>query len=158
MSAKTSPERLAYAREYYQRNREKKLTYAREYQKNNPDVHREATRRHREKDPEATREYNRSYHRQNAERVRESKRATHHRRAEAAKEYDRTHRDPLKRKARWTVQNALRSGTIVKPDTCSECGSETPSRRLHAHHKNYSEPLNVRWLCTFCHGTEHRKA
>jgi hypothetical protein len=33
----------------------------------------------------------------------------------------------------------------------------TPSERkfIHAHHDNYHEPLNVRWLCTRCHKQWH---
>jgi len=63
-------------------------------------------------------------------------------------------RDPKKRRAMWMVNNRKRSGTIVPPDACERCGSAGP---LQAHHPDYSKPLDVVWLCTTCHGREHRK-
>ena len=43
---------------------------------------------------------------------------------------------------------------IIKPDCCSHCGDRTDG--LHAHHRDYSKPLAVLWLCPLCHGKEHR--
>lgn len=61
--------------------------------------------------------------------------------------------DPLKDRARWTVNGAIRWGKIVKPETCSQCGE---ARRLSAHHEDYNKPLEVTWLCSVCHGLTHR--
>jgi hypothetical protein len=47
---------------------------------------------------------------------------------------------------------ALRSGTLKRPDHCSECGREcTPD----GHHMDYSKPLLVVWLCRDCHQKHH---
>lgn len=63
-------------------------------------------------------------------------------------------RNPEKRAAYSMVANAIKRGDLVK-GPCEGCG-KPPSRRVHAHHADYSKPLEVRWLCTHCHGLEHR--
>lgn len=54
--------------------------------------------------------------------------------------------------ARRRVANALGRGELVKPLTCSACSK--PSR-IHAHHEDYSKPLEVIWLCHGCHMKIH---
>ena len=61
--------------------------------------------------------------------------------------------DPLKYGARLAVRNAVKDGRLVKPEMCESCGR---TRRLHGHHDNYSKPLEVRWLCSWCHAAAHR--
>ncbi len=51
------------------------------------------------------------------------------------------------------VNAAKRSGKLV-PQPCEKCGKE---ERIHAHHDNYSKPLDVRWLCGTCHHAEHNR-
>jgi hypothetical protein len=53
-------------------------------------------------------------------------------------------RYPEKRKAHWTVENALRSGKLVKGpcEVSHDCAG-----RIEAHHDDYAKPLEVRWLC-----------
>lgn len=34
------------------------------------------------------------------------------------------------------------------------CGTD---KNVHGHHHDYSKPLDVEWLCSTCHGIEHRK-
>ena len=62
--------------------------------------------------------------------------------------------NPIKRGANILVGNAIASGKLIKPCCCSNCGFSNP--RIHAHHDNYAEPLNVRWLCPACHKQWHR--
>ena len=57
-------------------------------------------------------------------------------------------------KAYNTVRLSLLSGKLKRKDGCEECGKDG---LLHAHHKNYQEPLDVLWLCPKCHKAEHRK-
>ena len=61
--------------------------------------------------------------------------------------------NPEKYKARNMVNNAIRDGKLIKLP-CEVCGTMD---RLHAHHDNYSEPLNVRWLCAAHHRQWHIK-
>ena len=57
-----------------------------------------------------------------------------------------------KQLARAAIHNATRDGKLKKPDKCSVCGKQG---LIEAHHKNYSEPFNVVWLCADCHRLEH---
>jgi len=59
-------------------------------------------------------------------------------------------------KARRVVIDAVRRGRIHKPDRCEACGIKPGKMRLHAHHADYSKPLDVEWLCGFCHAARHR--
>lgn len=56
------------------------------------------------------------------------------------------HRERIQ--ARLTVRNAARRGDLVKPNECSQCGA---NGRIEAHHRDYSQPLTVEWLCRPCH-------
>ena len=49
---------------------------------------------------------------------------------------------------------AVRNGTIVKKP-CEICGS---TLRVAGHHEDYSDPLNVRWLCAKHHVLLHYRA
>lgn len=60
---------------------------------------------------------------------------------------------PQKYRAHIAVKSALRSGRLVKPSVCEDCGEE---KRLEGHHDDYSKVLDVRWLCRQCHGAHHR--
>ncbi len=54
----------------------------------------------------------------------------------------------ISRRAADRVRYALKTGRLVKPDACQECGK---SGRIQAAHSDYSRPLDVRWLCVSCH-------
>jgi len=49
------------------------------------------------------------------------------------------------------VNAALKAGTIRQTD-CADCGAYSQ----HAHHEDYSKPLEVIWLCADCHARRHR--
>ena len=53
-------------------------------------------------------------------------------------------------KCRRTFQNEVRRGRIRR-QPCVQCG--TPN--AHAHHEDYSKPLEVIWLCRKCHNLVH---
>lgn len=58
--------------------------------------------------------------------------------------------NPLAYKAHNAVNNAVRDGRLKKLP-CEFCAAE----RVHAHHKDYSKPLEVVWLCAKCHHRLH---
>ena len=62
--------------------------------------------------------------------------------------YAKNHRDrnPEKAKARQQANNAVRDGKLEK-QPCIHCGNE----KVQAHHKDYSKPLDVTWMCFRCH-------
>lgn len=58
-----------------------------------------------------------------------------------------------KRSANIKVRKAIKSGELIKPTSCSECGEGILN--ILAHHEDYGKPLQVEWLCHSCHGKRH---
>ena len=55
--------------------------------------------------------------------------------------------------ARNLVWSHLLTGRLIRPTSCQSCGKQcTP----HGHHEDYAKPLDVMWLCTFCHAERHK--
>lgn len=69
-------------------------------------------------------------------------------------EYQRRRRalQPEIYKANMAVSNAIRDGRLKK-QPCEKCGS----KRVQAHHDDYSKPLKVKWFCYACHLYHHGK-
>lgn len=61
-------------------------------------------------------------------------------------------RNPVARKCTTAVGNAVRDGRLIRMP-CEVCGS---TDRIHAHHDDYSKPLDVRWLCPKHHAEWHK--
>ena len=61
--------------------------------------------------------------------------------------------NPGKYRAHQAVSKAIRNGLLFS-EPCCECGR---IEDVHAHHDDYSKPLNVRWLCPPCHKDWHKK-
>ena len=60
---------------------------------------------------------------------------------------------PKRYAARKALQQAVKTGSVLKPDRCETCNKR---RYLTAHHEDYEEPLEVDWLCRQCHGAADR--
>lgn len=58
-------------------------------------------------------------------------------------------RHPLAYKAHIAVNSALRSGSLLR-QSCCICGAKG-----HAHHDDYSKPLDIIWLCHSHHMERH---
>lgn len=58
----------------------------------------------------------------------------------------------LKVKAQRLLQAAIRLGWCVRPP-CEGCGT---LENVQAHHRDYTKPYDVDWLCGLCHAAEHR--
>jgi hypothetical protein len=58
---------------------------------------------------------------------------------------------PDKQRARRVLQNAIKRGHLKKRP-CETCGDVNSQ----AHHKDYSEALNIEWLCAGCHADVHK--
>jgi hypothetical protein len=50
------------------------------------------------------------------------------------------------------VHKAVREGRLQKPPACEWCNSP---HRISGHHRDYSKPLEVIWLCPLCHRKDH---
>lgn len=67
------------------------------------------------------------------------------------KKWRKNHGD--KYKAHYTVYNALKSG-LLKKEPCGRCRT---TKNVHAHHEDYSRPLNIVWLCQAHHRERHKE-
>ena len=91
-----------------------------------------------------------------------AKRIEHYREYDRARgnrqgvEYLRKYREgnPDKYHAHIMVRNHIRGGKLTRATECEECGSDS---NIHAHHEDYSKPLEVVWLCAACHAKRHPK-
>jgi len=61
-------------------------------------------------------------------------------------------RNPEKKRAHTAVGNAIRDGKLFRPSSCEKCGAKC---KPHGHHDDYSNLLDVRWLCVRCHADLH---
>lgn len=55
------------------------------------------------------------------------------------------------------VRTARARGILVKPKQCERCGRpdrSTGRSIIHAHHHDYNRPLDVEWICAWCHRRE----
>ncbi len=84
----------------------------------------------------------------NGDKIRDYDRARHSDRHKVKFE----DRYPLKNAAETTINNAVKYGKIAKPLFCVRCWD---AGKIHGHHRDYSNKLDVIWLCPRCHATEH---
>ncbi len=84
---------------------------------------------------------------------RRTSRGTHPNHNEHAREWANRNRERISVAAK--VSRAIKSGILVRPTSCSECGAD--GVRIEGHHRDYSKPLEVEWLCTRCHGKTREK-
>lgn len=135
-------EERARRRAWYAAHREERLAKAKAW--------REANR-------EKVREYYRDYYARDPERARaRSKREYERSKDRRAGEMFRRYRTK-EGIARMALGVAVKHGVVVKPEACQRCGSVVSKRHLHGHHHDYDRPLDVEWICSLCHGKEHRK-
>ena len=107
-----------------------------------------------------TREYNLNWRNKNLAKAREAGRNSDKKHREKLKAEGRPYRPkpvvrPLyKREANRLVHNAIRRGEIIRPKLCQSC--HRPKKRINAHHPDYRKPMEVIFLCSSCHGLQHR--
>jgi len=93
-------------------------------------------------------------HRAKAERFRQEGRATvlsKEERREVTRRYRAA--NPEKARAHGILGHALKAGKLTK-SPCEKCGTTVG---VHAHHDDYTKPMEVRWLCSAHHREHHRK-
>lgn len=95
--------------------------------------------------------YRSAYYQKNKEKMRERARVMRSKHGYGSiKKY--REENPEKYKAGILFREAVKYGRIKK-EPCVICGDET----AQGHHKDYSKPLDVVWLCSEHHGAVHRK-
>lgn len=115
------------------------------------------------------RQYRREYYRANKDKVKQYQAEYYHHNRQERRDYQNEYnssvpvnraeavvewrtRNPEKRRAHAAVYNAIKRGKMVRPERCSVCRS---TDFIHAHHDDYSKPLDVIWLCASCHRKRH---
>ncbi len=107
------------------------------------------------KNKERLRLYNKAYNakrratKEGRDRVNKQIRESWYRNRIKRLEYDKQ-RDRIKVNARGSVRCRVYRGTL-KRKPCEVCGDV----ETHAHHADYSKPLDVRWLCAKHHKELH---
>lgn len=102
------------------------------------DCHRAAVTRRRRTNP-AVQAYDRARAKRPARRQAAAKISTRWRQ-----------KHPEAYRAQTALGNALRDGKVDR-QPCLFCGEA----KVHAHHRDYSKPLEVVWLCAKCHHRLH---
>ena len=67
------------------------------------------------------------------------------------KAYQAAHPEQVRAKRKLHV--ALHRGELTRPDICEKCGRTDAV--IDAHHDDYGNPLDIAWLCRFCHRQLH---
>lgn len=148
MSPESREKKREYCKKYYRKNREKVLS-------ENKVKWRLRSEKEREEDYLRQREY----YEKNKDKIRADARERYQNLSEKQKKQntERTkawrHANRDKAKAWSAVGNAILSGKLEKPIYCELCGAFEV--KIHAHHEDYSQPLNVLWLCHDCHMSLH---
>ena len=115
------------AQKWAEKNRSRSREIKRKWREKNPDKQRASEVAYREAHRDEVNKRNRQYERDNRE----------------------------KKNCHRRVQVALKSGALIRPWRCPSCGKET--RKVHAHHNDYSKPLDIWWLCSSCHVRLHKE-
>ena len=63
--------------------------------------------------------------------------------------------NPEKIKAQRKVRSAIKSGKLIRPEICDVCKREG---NIAAHHEDYNKPLEVIWMCQYCHLYHHQRS
>jgi len=64
----------------------------------------------------------------------------------------RLDRFPKQARANRLINLEIKNGRVARPNTCSICSKK---RKTQAHHCDYSKPLEVAFMCTYCHASWH---
>lgn len=99
----------------------------------------------------------RKYQGKNRDMVNSKRREYYRKNKEKELQYFANKRTTLKDKVSAKLRQAVYTGKISKPNNCQGCNAYFKNKaKLHGHHKDYSKPYDVKWLCSQCHGKDHR--
>lgn len=113
------------------------------FRKNNKEIISARNRAYRDNNKEKIKACQRKY--MTTDKHKESNRIASKKYAEGNKEKKEAHR---------AVHMLIDKGLMEKADICEKCGAEN---NIHAHHDDYSKPLEIRWLCGTCHRGWHKE-
>jgi hypothetical protein len=129
-----------------------RLVKDREYYKKRPEICLAKHERWAKRNPEKILKNQREYYHRNKDKILEKLKETRKKNGyNTTKQYK--HRNKEKIDAHNYVALAIKFGNLVRPETCEKCKKQC---KPHAHHHDYTKPLDVIWVCPKCHGEEHR--
>jgi hypothetical protein len=98
---------------------------------------------------------NRKYNELNKKSIRLNKKKYNESHREILRKSNKSwkNKNPHKIEAERKISYAIRIGKIKKQN-CTKCDS---SKDLHAHHEDYTKPLEIIWLCRTCHFQRHKE-
>ena len=157
-----------YAKEYYKKNKERQLKLSKNYYYNNI---KKVSNRHKEwykKNKDHVKEYyleNREhklkrlkeYYYENWEKKQIQRKEWIEKNKEKHREWLSVYHKKYRKKinhAHVKVYRALKSGELKRIEICEHCKTNMTE---HAHHEDYSKPLEVTWLCRNCHVETHKR-
>ena len=136
-----------YNKRWYEKNRERRNEYCRNYRKNSNKY----------------KDYIKKYYLNKGNELDNSKELRSKRRESNRNYYNKTKEIRKKCRSDYYNKNKKIEGVrnfahkkipIPKNKKCEECGKRKATMR---HHKDYSKPLEVIFVCSFCHGKTKRK-
>ncbi len=127
--------------------------YSRDRRRKKGDVLRRAERNYARANRDRRIAYGRKYNAEHREELRQKSRDYHRGNTQQWQKYAKAdaRQDPV-RLAAYTVLRKARRHGVINEMPCIRCGSML---NLHAHHEDYSKPLEVEWLCASCHRRRH---
>lgn len=138
LASQCKPCRNEVTKRWRKRNFEKIRIVADKYKKENPKRIKEQRERHKPKKRITDIKYQR-----------ERRRLNKGLKAEEYRKYREKY--PQRIKANTLLNIAIKSGKISR-SPCEVCGEV----RVHGHHDDYGQPLEVRWLCPIHHKKAHQ--
>lgn len=131
--------------------------YTKKWQKEKPEIKKAIRTKYRKNNRDKIRRMDREYYANNLDKRRNHSKVAM-KKYLLTKGYDRRAKleklFPEKRKAREKLKIEVRAGRIKRSELCQICGKK--NGRIEAHHHDYLKPLDVIWVCAFCHRQIHR--
>lgn len=157
MAYTNKEDRVAYNKQYYQKHKKEINARIKEKRKLCPGSRKEEHVKYYAKNKERLSLWHKGNYIKNTERilaVRRSYKLTQASKdAQAKSDVKSRNKFPEKIKARKITFWAIKSGKLLR-EPCEVCGSIS---KIHAHHEDYSEPLEVVWLCKKHHIERHKE-
>lgn len=132
-----------YKKQHYNLNKQDYLDRSKKQREENPEEYKRYLKEYRHKNREILTFKNRERNNTDRGRALSSERS---KRARAKPE------NKVKGIARSVISQALKAGTLIRPNTCSNCNVTC---KPEAHHTDYTKPLDITWLCKKCHENTH---
>jgi len=134
-----------YAKERYEEDPERAKKIHKKWVRENPETYKKSYSdsyyKHREKNAEKAKANVRKWQKENPERTKELR--------------EKTKKKNIKKvRVRGLVDQRISTGKLKPNETCEMCKKKC---KTHAHHEDYDKPLDIKWLCTACHGKIHSK-